>query len=304
MEEQERTETNGQAEPELLYHYTTQEGLLGMLDNEKIWATHIRYLNDTSEGKILFATFMDQLLSAYETIDSDILVNGLTMATWATSQNVFIASFSERKDSLSQWRAYSGKALGFSIGFRLEYLRKIGKHFIDDRLDRFYSQSEPLVRCKYYDQNEKKTHELEIETKISAFITEVKKNQAIPIEDRPENFETLGQIASRHFVDMGRESARIKDIGFCGEAEWRLAFLLNQYYTPRDLKFKPGNSVPVPYLEVPLCWDQQPIEIEEIVVGPSYPHTEEAVESVKMLLSSKGLTNDKVVPSKIPYRNW
>jgi hypothetical protein len=39
-----------QAKPKaLLYHYTDQRGLLGILRSQSIWATHIRYLNDSSE---------------------------------------------------------------------------------------------------------------------------------------------------------------------------------------------------------------------------------------------------------------
>jgi hypothetical protein len=32
-----------------LYHYTTQAGLLGILSDKDIWATHTQYLNDASE---------------------------------------------------------------------------------------------------------------------------------------------------------------------------------------------------------------------------------------------------------------
>ena len=32
-----------------LYHYTSQRGLLGILENKKIWATNIHYLNDSAE---------------------------------------------------------------------------------------------------------------------------------------------------------------------------------------------------------------------------------------------------------------
>jgi hypothetical protein len=34
-----------------LYHYTTQEGLLGIVKNREIWATHTQYLNDRLEYK-------------------------------------------------------------------------------------------------------------------------------------------------------------------------------------------------------------------------------------------------------------
>ena len=32
-----------------LYHYTTARGLMGILEQKKIWATHINYLNDKKE---------------------------------------------------------------------------------------------------------------------------------------------------------------------------------------------------------------------------------------------------------------
>ena len=35
--------------PELLYHYTDQKGLLGIVKSREIWATHHQCLNDTQE---------------------------------------------------------------------------------------------------------------------------------------------------------------------------------------------------------------------------------------------------------------
>ena len=34
---------------DVLYHYTTSEGLLGILRDDKLWATDIFHLNDSSE---------------------------------------------------------------------------------------------------------------------------------------------------------------------------------------------------------------------------------------------------------------
>jgi len=54
MEEQEPQQAEVQPKPEgLLYHYTNQKGLLGILKEKCIWATHLRYLNDMSEGEIV-----------------------------------------------------------------------------------------------------------------------------------------------------------------------------------------------------------------------------------------------------------
>jgi len=37
------------AMPDTLFHYTTASGLLGILNHAKIWATDLRFLNDSEE---------------------------------------------------------------------------------------------------------------------------------------------------------------------------------------------------------------------------------------------------------------
>jgi hypothetical protein len=33
----------------MLYHYTTQFGIIGIVESSSVWATHALYLNDSSE---------------------------------------------------------------------------------------------------------------------------------------------------------------------------------------------------------------------------------------------------------------
>ena len=44
-----------------LYHYTTQEGLLGIVEKGEIWATNIFYLNDAAEFKHAFRIFSNKI---------------------------------------------------------------------------------------------------------------------------------------------------------------------------------------------------------------------------------------------------
>jgi hypothetical protein len=37
------------APPDIIYHYTTQTGLLGIIENKELWATKIIYMNDSTE---------------------------------------------------------------------------------------------------------------------------------------------------------------------------------------------------------------------------------------------------------------
>lgn len=308
----------------LLYHYTTQHGLLGILKQKCIWATHIRYLNDTSEGNIVSRVILEEFSSRYntaplfqmlgmggtdrapgvvESVDEDTLGQGTTMASWVTSQNVFVSSFSENGDSLSQWRAYSERSGGYSIGFRPEYLRAVGERFLSSRLDRFSQGSDSLVRCIYYDEEEERSLKDEIKKLVSAYVEEAATAAKLPVGEGIRGFRTPPALAIKHFLKLGKRSAITKDNGFREEAEWRLAFLLQQGSTVTEIEFKPGSSMPVPYLKVPLCLEDQAIGIWKVMVGPC-PHPSEAAKSVQMLLASEGFRAVEVVSSQIPYRNW
>ena len=47
--------------PDILYHYTSQEGLLGIIGTGNIWATDILYLNDATEYTYAYKMIMEEL---------------------------------------------------------------------------------------------------------------------------------------------------------------------------------------------------------------------------------------------------
>ncbi len=181
-----------QSKPEgPLYHYTDQNGLLGIIQDRSIRATHLRYLNDTSEGRIVFQVLLDELnrrvnsdammlsfgmepvkrSGKIECEDEEIFSQGVSMLSWVTSQDVFVTSFSEKGNLLSQWRAYAGASGGYSIGFSRSYLRAAGAHFLLDRPGRFYNDPDALTSCRYYDENEETCLRTDAEHLVTSFIT-------------------------------------------------------------------------------------------------------------------------------------
>jgi len=59
----------------------------------------------------------------------------------------------------------------------------------------------------------------------------------------------------------------------------------------------------VPYIEIPLPYDDGNFVIDQIMVGPVHdPILSKA--SVEMLMKSKNAKFDKIQHSTIPYRNW
>jgi hypothetical protein len=235
--------------------------------------------------------------------DEEIFSQGVAMSSWVTSQDVFVTSFSEKGNLLSQWRAYSGGSGGYSIGFTRSHIRAAGAHFLDGRPGRFYSDSNPLIGCRYCDEEEEKCLQDDVENLVTSYIKEAISTKQSSLETAIKGFNTPGAIAAKYFPPLGRLAAITKDKAFREEAEWRLAFHLNRNDTHSDLEFRPGRSMLTPYFRVLLEWEGQPINLREIIVGPC-PHRDEAMNSVQMLLKKQGISGVEVKDSKIPYRNW
>lgn len=108
--------------PRLLWHYTTAEGLLGILRTGTIWATGLDYLNDASEGVYISQLIKDRIKSTLPGPDGAAL--GIVLDMSPTGHHPLgVACFTEQGDLLSQWRAYNG-GRGFAIGFDFAQLAR------------------------------------------------------------------------------------------------------------------------------------------------------------------------------------
>src|ERR1017187_117129 len=96
--------------PQLLYHYTSGSGLIGIIYSKSLWATSIRYLNDSTEYDLaldLARTSMRARLKASRSRWEEGLYIALSEELTGTAPaDVYVTSFSENHDQLSQWRAY------------------------------------------------------------------------------------------------------------------------------------------------------------------------------------------------------
>src|SRR5262249_11724987 len=119
--------------PEFLYHYTSQEGLLGIIDSSSLWATNIGYMNDATEFTLDLKLITQQIVHAIPKLKAD--VNFFTerlplqaeqadikaqRATllWKLANNkegtsMCVACFCEDDDLLSQWRGYARTGYGY-----------------------------------------------------------------------------------------------------------------------------------------------------------------------------------------------
>ena len=295
----------------LLYHYTDQRGLLGILESGCIWATHIRFLNDLSESR----EALDCWSAALREINSNNPI--LPAAYWPAAQWAvefaieefapYLASFTEDNDPksegdrLSQWRGYAPNRPGFSLGFKgPPLLSKASQTVPSD------ARAAELLRCEY---DERRKHKLVLDLAgthaeaVRKWGKELRKDPgALADKDYAARllFEQLFPLQGK----MVELSATFKHSGFREESEWRLVLNASGDPTRQHLiQFREGLFGQTPYVEVPLGLKDQDSPLKRIVVGPS-PNKEQAVKWLKIAIAKMGIKGVEIVPSKIPYRNW
>jgi hypothetical protein len=128
--------------PDVLFHYTGQTGLLGIVEKSELWATKIQYMNDATEFGLplgLARQHLETIInSTHHTGEKSAAVALLESLKGIEDINLFAACFREGADLLSQWRGYAGGQHGYAIGFSTDALMQIA-----DR-DKF-----TLGRCIY-----------------------------------------------------------------------------------------------------------------------------------------------------------
>jgi hypothetical protein len=268
-----------------LYHYTSQSGLLGIIDKREIWATHTQYLNDRREylhALEVVREEIDKLLVSSGQESRIILEEMKDGLSGIESMNVCVCSFSEDRDSLSQWRAYSSGPSGFAIGFSGDFLAEVA----EDK--QWY-----LAPCIYGPDQQR--------VLIRALVEEVFEHN---VERRGTNEAEQDDLplGGNLCAYLHRYAPLLKHYSFRGEKEWRgISRPLSCNHELFD--FREGNSMLIPYYRLPLIDKKQNFRVHEVVVGPT-PNEQQSQRSVKSFLVRHGFKEVPVELSSVPYRNW
>jgi hypothetical protein len=275
--------------PEILYHYTKQRGLLGIIGHREIWASHTQYLNDLREFRHAIGVVEEQLSNMKFENDyrdkTGLLSEMEDGLKGIESINVCVCSFSADGDVLSQWRAYAGEASGFSIGFSGEFLRTVSDHL------KFWLV--PVL----YDEDEQRAVVRTLLQDVLAENLQARANSSAVDADEPKQPPGGNLVAY-----LNRYAPILKHKSFSDEREWRI-ISRPLFCSHERFGYRAGASMLVPYFRIPLSSEQQPFNIEKIIVGPT-PHPEQSMRSVKGLLTRHDLSNTIVRNSEVPYRNW
>ena len=276
--------------PEILYHYTSQEGLLGIICKKEMWASHTQYLNDQREFRHAIELVRDELSRMVRQANTQTrpfveeMNQGMDEHDGMESVNVCVCSFSEEGDILSQWRAYGDGVAKFSIGFSGTLLRQVS-----DQMNSW------LVPCLY---GEGKQRAL-----VRALLEDVlQENLALVPQDDDENEDICLQRRGNLIAYLNRYAPILKHDAFSEEREWRIVTRPLMCRNER-FNYRPGRSMLIPYYRIPMVGPDVKFDVERIVVGP-VPQGDRAVRAVKSLMVKHRLKTTKVLGSDVPFRNW
>lgn len=281
-----------QVEKEYVYHYTTAEGLKGIIDNG-FWVTERNFLNDKMEFKIAedlcfeywdktirdksllrrikdgFSKYFRQLNSLF---DENLAYDG-----------IYVLSLSEKKDNNLLWSNYTENE-GFCIAFD-------AKAFCNN------PDSKPLITGKViYDKD--KQQDL-IKKGLEEFILHeayhmTEWDKMLKFDDKEfEKFCFDGSLICNLY------NMFFKSECFRGEEEYRVVFLSAEDSDNLKLgkpSYRIRNGVIVPYYE----YKQSNLKeiIKEIWIGPK-SNKELISKSLTFFLKDRGL-KAKIIPSPIP----
>jgi hypothetical protein len=321
-----------------LFHYTSGDGLAGILKTNSLFASHSDFLNDSTECQIIRELLTPQIENEIEETTKELVQSGLLQKevynahggsfALGEANNVlsvlfkaingiapfFITSFCMHAKGtidftnglLSQWRGY-GRNGGFAVEF--------DEHGIDRLVlleeEKFSYDIITTGNVTYDDYSEKLTP-ADFKGLANAMIRDVFASERYDISSLTGTREVTDYI--RPFL---RSAPFMKHFGFREENEYRIVApcyrtKVNKIATAEEQKiadfhFKPmelrrrGDGTLIPYIE--LFKDLgRPLPIVSILVGP-HSNQEHQKNALELFLEQRGF-DIPVRVSHLPYREW
>ncbi|MGB4948672.1 MAG: DUF2971 domain-containing protein [Candidatus Competibacter denitrificans] len=279
---------------ETLYHYTSFKGLLGIVDSGVLWASDVRYMNDSAEMKhsadLIREDVTRRMAEGHH--NPKLLNEFLEWISYRITNGhmLFGASFRSNGNLLSQWRSYSALGKGVSLGFSPDHILQCAQ-----------KQSFQVGKC-IYDPAEQRHLIQQIVDAVEAMAA-----AHDAANDQAQRLATHAyqRIFQKIESDLLRIAALLKHPSFQEEEEWRIVSPVITDYVASPVLFREGASMLVPYFEFKLALTpDQPICLEHIFLGPT-PNINLSMNSLTLYLAKKGIRpREGIRYCQIPYRQW
>jgi hypothetical protein len=281
--------------PGTLYHYTSAEGLLGIVKKGELQAGNYNYLNDSSEliyGQDLASDVMRKKLESETNAHAKSFLEQLRDRLRKTTDalDFYLTCFCKTRDLLSQWRGYGAGQGRYCIGFDGEQLHS------SESLKRLQHWSGPVI----YDSARQRT---KIESALGMALEVLDEGG----KDSPLFQSEVADVLVRKLV---REFCFFKDGGFREENEWRLVHFhdiedgntAHGSIETATLEFRLASGLLRPFVVMVKANDDPPLlPIVETIVGGSTMGAQ-AKKAAQLLLQRYGYREVSVQESSIPFR--
>jgi hypothetical protein len=282
--------------PEVIYHYTNDVGLRGILETGKLWLSDIFSLNDPSELRHGLSHAVNILNSKAENGPPEAKLFAKQFTDfWAKgverSAHFFVLSFSSDDDDLGQWRAYADDGRGYALGFEGKALEMA---FSKETANPIPINS--TYRVKYDDDNVIVDLHRRIVASMFNLIS-LPRGKKLDKEALRTYIVNLSSLLSVHVM---LAALFFKHKGYKNEKEFRFLQLFRADILPPDVKRRYRSYESVKYRE--FDWRRaDPGALKRIIVGPAADPIN-ATRFAEECLSAFDVGSVEVVRSDIPYR--
>lgn len=276
-----------------LYHYTTLDGLKGIIKNRSIWLTHISNLNDPLELKYGEDLILDLIQKASnEESDENIIqllkyLSDFVKSFNSATHQTYVACFCEAENLLSQWRAYGARGGGYNLGFGFGSNTKFS-HSLGENADSYV-----LLRKIVYDFEEQKGL-------ISNYISSIIRASHDAIKYFKENSgipDAWSAIAATEAVNILFDlKLSFKNPVFAEENEWRLIKGRQTHYKPEQIKFRESKDGFIPFIETFLyeeTKDKKVFPLSSIKFGPTLDE-DKTKPGLKLFLFNESVADNMI----------
>ncbi len=288
--------------PDTFYHYTSGDGLVGILKEKELWATNILYLNDSTELSDARDVFSAELKTSLDLGQlSNWISTGLALYARILPFDHFVVSFCEHGDLLSQWRGYGPRSSGYSLGFWSSALSAAARTEKNN-----YRGVCSLRKVKYKNTEKAKMIGKRINILREALAPVANLLLGMTDPERGQHDVFLWQIAS----SLNPTFALMKNAAFDAEEEWRLVRTFRRHVVPTEeespVLVRPVKGRLAPYLKLP--WpvpnNGNSNELRGLNIVYCGPSAEPLLDqrAIGDLLLSCNSFRTRVLQSKVPLR--
>ncbi len=273
-----------------LYHYTTFTGLLGIVGTRTIWASDVRYMNDSAElrhtADLIKAEVQERIHGGH--------ANGNLLAQFAdwvehritNGHMLFGASFRSHGNLLSQWRGYSAPGKGVSLGFCPDHILRCAR-----------KQEFMIGKCIYEPHRQRAL----IKQVLDA-VEQLAEKKAAATSSASKRSALYRSAFASIEIDLLRIAAILKHPSFREEKEWRIVSPVIANTAEAPILFREGHAMLVPYIEFSLELAGEPPVMDHLYLGPTV-NMNISMNSLKMFLEQHGIVPRRGIDyCQIPFR--